>query len=351
MERLIADLVRCTDPERFESDVIVLQYLGRFARGLARFAKVHLVQPRPGWSMLWPKGLIRQLREIAPDVVHSHSGVWHKASLAARRAGVPRLVHTEHGHSMYKSWVARQIDRMAARRTDSIVVVSEELRNGLAERLGLDSSIFRVILNGVDTAVFRQRPDNGRIRERLDIAADQPIIGSVGRLEPIKGYEVMLRAYALLLSRWKRGPPPLLLLVGEGSERGRHEALARQLGIDRSTFFLGWRDDIGDLHAAFSLFSLSSYSEGTSVSLLEAMSAGLCPVVTDVGGNAAVLGPDLAHRLVEVGSSDALAEALMSALTDGAARRDGKLARQRVESKFSLTEMAERYTRLYLGVG
>jgi glycosyltransferase involved in cell wall biosynthesis len=350
MERLIADLVRCTDPERFENDVVVLQYLGRFARGLAEFATLHVVRPRPGWSMLWPKGLIRRLREISPDVVHSHSGVWHKASLAARRAGVPRFVHTEHGHSMHESAVSRRIHRLAARRTDSIVVVSKELRSSLAEQLELEPSMLRVILNGVDTTVFRPQPDNGVIRKSLGVTADQPIIGSVGRLEPIKGYEVMLRAYALLRSRWTRGPVPVLVLVGEGSERGRHEALARELGIDGSTFFLGWRDDIGDLHAAFSLFSLASHSEGTSVSLLEAMSAGLCPVVTDVGGNAAVLGPDLAHRIVPVGSSDALAEAWIRALTDGSARRDGDAARRRVESKFCLAAMAEHYEQLYLGV-
>jgi glycosyltransferase involved in cell wall biosynthesis len=112
--------------------------------------------------------------------------------------------------------------------------------------------------------------------------------------------------------------------------------------------FLGWRDDVPALHAAFALFTMSSHSEGMSVSLLEAMAAGLCPVVTDVGGNRAVLGPALAHRLVAPANPLALAGAWESALADPARRAaDGQAARQRVQQEFSVQTMVRRYEALY----
>src|SRR5437762_4660924 len=94
---LVADLVRRVDPARFDSHVLALRFLGRNARGLEPASRLHVAAPLPRWTMLWPRPLIRQIRELAPDVVHTHSGVWYKASLAARWAGVPRLIHTDHG--------------------------------------------------------------------------------------------------------------------------------------------------------------------------------------------------------------------------------------------------------------
>ena len=97
-----------------------------------------------------------------------------------------------------------------------------------------------------------------------------------------------------------------------------------------------------------SIFTMGSRSEGTSVSLLEAMSAGLCPVVTNVGGNAAVLGPALQHRLVPPVNPDALAAAWTAALTDDARRAaDARAARERVLAEFSVGAMVRGYAATY----
>jgi len=163
---------------------------------------------------------------------------------------------------------------------------------------------------------------------------------------------VMLEAFGLLRARWRDAPGPVLVVVGDGAERGRLGVLAQRLGIADGVRLLGWRDDVDDLHAMFDLFTLASRSEGTSVSLLEAMSAGLCPVVTDVGGNGAVLGDILGHRLVPEGDAAALAVAWQRALDgpDGR-RRDGAEARSRAVDRFGLGEMVRTYQALYLGTG
>ncbi len=350
MERLLNDLVRHADAERFESHILVFQYLGRFAEGLEEFAGLHRAAPLAWYSMVWPDSLIRQIRAIAPDVVHMHSGVWYKASLAARRAGVPRLIYTEHGRQRPPTWEERIFDGLAARWTDVVAAVSEAVANQLSGTLVREPEKLRVVLNGVDVARFRPAPDSGKLRAEFGIPADAPILGSIGRLEQIKGYDVMVRAFAELLARWEEGAAPVLVVAGDGAERPRLEALARELGVEESVHLLGWRDDVHDLHSAFTLFTMASRSEGTSVSLLEAMSAGLCPVITDVGGNAAVLGPRLRGRLVPAEQAGALAAAWREALTNAPGRdADGRAARERVKEAFGLEAMVSQYQQLYLG--
>jgi glycosyltransferase involved in cell wall biosynthesis len=348
MERLLADIVCRADKNRFESHVLALGYLGRFAEGLQSHAGIHLSPPLPPYSLLWPGPLIRTIRAIAPDVVHMHSGVWYKVSLAARKAGVPRLLFTEHGRAQEDRWLARALDRRAAARTDVVVAVSDAVAKRLQDGIVSPRTRMVVVENGVDTDLHSPRVDTGRLRAELGLSPDVPILGSVGRLEQIKGYDVMIEAFALLRQGWAAGPPPVLVIGGDGSERKRCNEIAASRGLSDSVFLLGWRDDIHDLHSAFTLFTMSSRSEGTSVSLLEAMSAGLCPVITDVGGNAVVLGPGLQHRLVPTESPRALAGAWTVALTDREARtNDAGIARRRVQERFSLERMVRAYEELY----
>ena len=348
MERVLADMVRGMDRTRFEGHVLALEYLGRFAEGLDDVAELHLADRMSPFSLLRPQALARQFRRIRPDVVHTHSGVWYKASLAARMAEVRRVIHTEHGRQPNEPITDRAIDALAARRTDCTVAVSRQLGDRLIATRIVPARRLHVITNGISTELFRPRVDDGLVRRELHIGAAVPVVGSIGRLESIKGYDVMIEAFAVLLTEWPHATGPMLVIAGEGTERARLEQLIDARGIRKHVHLLGWRNDTCSLHSAFTVFSMSSRSEGTSVSLLEAMSAGLCPMVTDVGGNRAVLGESLRHRLVRAEDPQALASALRVALTDFAGRsRDGDLARQQVVRSFSLESMIESYQRLY----
>jgi glycosyltransferase involved in cell wall biosynthesis len=348
MERLLADVVRGLDPTRFECHVLALQYLGRFAEGLRDVAELHLAPPMSRWSMLRPRALARQIASIAPDVVHTHSGVWYKAGLAARMAGVGKVIHTEHGRAKPDPVRDRAIDAVAALRSDVVVAVSENLRDQLVVTHIAAASRVVVIPNGVETSALRPRSDDGALRRELGISPDIDVIGSIGRLEPIKGYDVMVAAFAHLLADWDAEKPPVLVVAGDGSERQGLERAIVDRGLRGHVHFLGWRNDIQSLLSTFALFTMSSRSEGTSISLLEAMSSGLCPVVTDVGGNSAVLGAQLAHRLVPADDPHALKAAWDDALRDPARRRhDALLARERIESAFGLRATVAKYEALY----
>lgn len=350
MERLIHDLARRADRAALDVHVMVMGYVGRFGDGLEGAAEVHLAGRMEPWSLLRPAALAERIRRIGPDVVHTHSGVWLKGARAARMAGVPRVVHTEHGRRHPDPPDDRWIDGWAARWTDVVCAVSRPLAAHLAAHVVRGRARIAVVPNGVDTDAFAPRPDDGALRRALGLAPDTPLLGSVGRLEPVKGYDVAVRALARLRAERRDGPPPVLLVAGDGSARARLLQLARSLGIGDGLVLPGWRDDLGALHGAFTLFTLSSHSEGTSVSLLEAMSAGLCPVVTDVGGSADALGPALRRRLVPAADPAALARAWSAALRDGAARRaDGRAARERVLARFSAHAMVRAYEAIYRG--
>lgn len=354
LERLVGALVERLPPDRFENHILTLSDFGRFAEGLAAHARLHQDRSRRHLSMIWPRRLTRTIRALAPDVVHTHSGVWYKASLAARRAGVPRLVHTDHGRPHPDSLKGRVLDGLAARRTDVVVAVSDALRRQMAETLVPRPHDIRVVINGIDTRRFHPRSVNGSLRAELGLHAGRggPVIGSIGRLDPIKAYDVMLHAFARLRDRWDaaRGAPPSLVLVGDGPERARLVALIERLGLRDAARLAGWRQDVENIYPAFDVFTLSSWSEGTSLGLLEAMSSGVCPVVTDVGGSGAALGEGLRHRLVPPGDPVALAAAWGEALGDPARRADdGAAGRRRVEQAFGVDAMVREYERIYSG--
>ena len=350
MERMLGDLVRGFDPQAVESHVLVLQYLGRFAEGLETFATLHKAPAMPRWSLLRPTALAQTIRAIAPDVVHSHSGVWYKASLAARMARVERFIHTEHGRASPDPWIARRMDGMASSRTDVAVAVSKSVADMLERTIVKGRCRVEIVLNGIDTDRFRPRKDTGDLRRELGVDAHTPVIGSVGRLELIKGYDVMIDAFASLLESSRVGSPPILVIAGDGAQRTELERRLRSYGLNGRVHLLGWRDDVESLLAAFDCFTMSSRSEGTSISLLEAMSSGNCPIVTDVGGNRAVLGPALAHRLVPSERPAALAGAWAQALADQRAREaDADAARERVLTAYSAASMVAAYERLYAG--
>lgn len=349
MERLLADLVRCIDGDRFDVHVLCLDALGHFAEGLDRCATVHLLGPQPRYSILWPRTLTERIRRIRPDVVHSHSGVWYKTSLAARQAGVRFVVHTDHGRADPDPWRNRLFDGLASRRTDVVVAVSEALAHVLRRDIVAGGVPIRVILNGVDTGRFRPRPDDAGLRAGLGLPPDTPIVGSIGRLERDKGYDVVVEAFARLYASWHGPrPAPALVIAGDGTERADLERRIARHAIGRAVRLLGWRDDAEALLPGFDVFTLGSRNEGTSISLLEAMSAGIRPVVTDVGGNAAVLGDELRDGLVPPDDPAALAAAWAAVLADpDRARRDGRVARRRVERHFSIEATARAYERLY----
>jgi glycosyltransferase involved in cell wall biosynthesis len=348
MERVLHGLASELPRRGFEIHLVVLEFYGHFAEGLEDRVTMHQVPAMSRFSLLHPRALAQTLRGIDPQIVHTHAGVWLKGTRAARLAGIGATVHTEHGRPDPVPLSDRIIDNIASRQTDVILAVSEPLAEVLRNQVVHEPSRVRVIANGVDTRRILASSDSTALRRALGLPVDSTVIGSIGRLEPIKNYRLALRALARMGLSSRGHAAPILVLVGDGSQRDELETLARELGLESRVRFLGWRTDAERLYGAFDLFTLTSRSEGTSISMLEAMSAGICPVVTDVGGNRTVLGSDLDSLLVPDDDDAALAAAWQALLDDPGRRHTmGARARARVQNAFSLDRMIDEHAALY----
>lgn len=344
LQRLVTDLCSLLAHHGFETHI--LDFGVPCNRSIPDGVTVHRPPPMSRLSLLRPAALASLLRDIAPDVLHTHSGIWYKAARAGRMAGIRRLVHTEHGRRNPDPWRQRLVDHLASRCTDAVIAVSQEAAVQLRASVVCRATRVGVIFNGVDIQKFS--PGRGTLRRQLGVDDNVPILGSIGRFEALKDYVTMIDAFTALQRTWRGGPRPRLVLAGDGTQRRHLEQLADARGVRTLVEFLGWRTDTAAILRDVTLFVLTSRSEGTSIALLEAMSAGLCVVVTDVGGNRAVLGPELGHRLAPAGSPGAIAALWHAAIHDAEARhRDGAAARRRVHAAFTLDRTVKEYAAVY----
>ena len=282
---------------------------------------VPLVRPlRPVTDLRAIRAVRRLLRRERPAILHTHMAkagtVGRVAALTMRRR--PVLVHTFHGHVLdgyFRPATARTflgIERVLARRTDALVAVSDEIRDELlALGIGRDDQ-WRTIPLGLDLDELLGRAGrSGVLRARVGIG-DEPLVGMLGRLVPIKDVATAIRAMA-------RVPDAHLALVGDGEDRAALVALATDLGLADRVHFVGWRHDIGDVLADIDVALLTSRNEGTPVALIEAAAAGRPAVATDVGGVRAVIDDGVSGLVVPVGDDQAVAVAVRRRLVDDVA--------------------------------
>jgi glycosyltransferase involved in cell wall biosynthesis len=293
-------------------------------------------------NTVWLPRLTSHLRAIAPDVVHAHSGAWFKSALAARRAGVPRLVYTAHGFVSREPPIETVLNRIAVQFTDTVVSVSDNLAGVMKDR-GLAGRRHAVIANGIDLYAFAPSATGRDLRDRLGISPGTLLVGTVARLEPIKNQSMLIQGIAQARGG---GVDCDVVLIGEGSLRAELEAEALRLGIAEHVHFWGLEANVAPLYGELDIFTLTSDAEGTSISLLEAMASSICPVATHVGGNPVAVGD--AGILVGARRPDELATAIRSLADDPERRKAlGRAARERVERLYSDEAMLDRYEEVY----
>src|SRR5208283_4634706 len=179
---------------------------------------------------------------------------------------------------------------------------------------------------------------------KLGIDDDKIVIGSVGRLNHIKNYTLLINAVALLSAKERVA----VLLVGDGPERERLHASAKDYGIADNLIITGARTDIPDMLSVMDFFVLPSLLEGMSNSILEAMCAGLPVVASNVGGNPELVRHGQTGLIFESGSAEALKEKIETLIFDSPRRISmGRNAREAAKKHYSLQAMAGKYETLY----
>lgn len=346
-EVMVARLVERLASERFQSTVISLQGGGWLADRLeAQGFPVICLDAPEGWSPGTIAALGALLRQQRVDVVHCHN---RKAllygGLASALAPRTRLVYTKHGASHWDGGPTALLGRYVMRRSRAVVAVSQDIENGVRAGRWAAPRRLSTILNGVDLNQFKPAVDQVAVRRQLGLPAESPIVGTVARLSPEKDQGTLLRAFQLLL---RAQPEAHLVLVGDGAMRAELEGLAQEFDLGGRAHFLGERQDIPALLQAMDVFCLPSLTEGTSLTLLEAMATALPIVATAVGGNPEVVSDQVSGLLVPPGEPQQLADALLWVLQDGVlARHFGEAGREIVERRYSMESMVERYAGIY----
>ncbi len=317
--------------------------LSAFAEPLEE-ADVRLDAARIGArSYLAERRIVREaLTDQGAQVLHSHGyrpDLLHAG--AARRRGVA-TVSTLHGSSRMggASHVFEWLQERALRRFDAVVAVSKPLENALAE-VGVPTSVIHMIPNAwtpPSRPVAREAA-----RERLGAEAEAPLIAFVGRLIPIKGCDVFVEALARLKAVGWRA-----VVIGDGPEKEALGELAAANGLGDRVRFLGAVPSAARYFSGVDLFVLSSRSEGTPMVLLEAMGAGVCPVVTRVGGVPDLISSHERGWVVPPENPEALASALDEALGDPGRRTEiGARCREAAEGEFGMAEWIRRHDVAY----
>jgi glycosyltransferase involved in cell wall biosynthesis len=291
----------------------------------------------------------RLVRERGIDIIHAHEYKTDLlALLAARATGAVPLatMHGWTGHSFRERFFYYALDKRLLRAFPLTIAVSSEIRSELV-RHNVPEERVRVVLNGIDHRAFRRdRSAEPRVRRELGVAPSDIVVGAVGRLEPQKRFDLLIRACAALRHRW---PQLRLMIGGDGSQRGELQKLATSMLPGNACQLLGHRPDVANLHHAFNVFAQSSDYEGTPNSVLEAMAFETPLVATAAGGTAEIVEDGVHGLIVSCGDVDGLAAAMERTLVEpeATAQRVAR-ARHRVETTSSFDERVAAVERIYI---
>lgn len=307
---------------------------------------VHCAARAPGFD----RSLILTIRKLIKagdfSIVHCHQYTPYFYGWLAALGTRAKVVFTEHGRfhpdrHRYKAYV---FNTFAARMTAELVSISEATREALIKYEFMPGSRIQVIYNGIRPLV-RDEAVAASLRQSLGIGENDFVMGTVARLDPVKNQAMMLEAF----SRFhQQCPDSWLLMVGDGPDRAMLERLASDLGIGSRTLFTGFINEPVNHLSLMDVFLLSSHTEGTSMTLLEAMSLGIPSIVTEVGGNPEIIGNRKNGLLVLPDAPESLCDAMVELYDDVALRKRLESGALEVfESRFSAQAMVSSYMNVY----
>jgi glycosyltransferase involved in cell wall biosynthesis len=348
LERVVLSLVREAVRTGHRVSVLCLERPGKMAdRAVELGAQLKCVEKPPGVKLATVRKVAEFLGDLKPDVVHTHQiGALFYAGPAARRAGVPVVVHTEHGKHFETRRRNRWLGWWAAKSAQRMFCVSSDIARALKFRGVAKGPKVVVLANGIDTGAFERRGDGAALRRSLGIPLNAPVIGTVGRLAEVKRQDVLLQACAKITPHG--GDLPHVLLVGGGPLESQLRKLAAELGLGERAHFTGNTATPEMYLEIMDIFALTSRSEGMPLVVLEAWAAGLPVVASRVGGLPEMIEDGATGILFESLDDTLLARRFEDLLEDRQlSARLGHAGRQHARQHFDVSVMAGNYERHY----
>lgn len=348
-ERLVYDMVRYPAFADNPPVVCCMDSLGELGEKLQEQGyRVYCKGRKPGfdWSVIgW---LCSIIREEFVDVVHAHQySPLVYAAPAAFFSGRKKVVYTEHGrfYPERKSWKRVLVNPILALAVQRLVSISKATAEAMVSYDNFPRHRIQVIHNGIDISRMNPSFDIKAKRLELGLSENCRIIGTAARLNSIKNIPMMLRSFKLVLQKI---PDCYLVIAGQGEDEENLKSMVQELGIADKVKFIGLRFDLPEIYQLLEVFLLTSFSEGISVTLLEAMASGVPAVVTDVGGNREVVVDGETGFLVSVDDDGLLSTRICGILqNDKMAWAMREVGFARVSEGFSVTGMIAAYQMLY----
>lgn len=297
--------------------------------------------------------LYRLFRKEKFDIVHTHTAkAGALGRIAARLAGVSFIIHSPHGHNFYGyfgpfiSKVTVILERAISHFTTKIIVSTKlEKEDMVAFNVAKPEKIV-VINSGVELENYRDVVIDGQeLRDQLKLDKYKPIVGMIGRLEPVKGPQYLIEAAKLVIEDF---PEVTFLIAGEGSLRNELEMQCKNANILDKIVFTGWTEDVPEILSTLHILVLPSLNEAVGRILIEAGASGIPVVASNVGGVPQIVNNNQTGLLVPPKDPYIMAQAIISLLKDKEKRKKmGQAAQKWIDSKFSAHTMFEQISNLY----
>jgi glycosyltransferase involved in cell wall biosynthesis len=347
-ETLLVELVRRMDRERFLPELCCLKSFDTLGETLAREIPAFsgLLTGKYDFNVLGRLTRLLRQRRIDAVVTVGPGDKMFWGRLAAWRAGVPVICSALHSTGLPDH--VELPNRLLAPLNDAFIAVAKPHAKYLAEHEGCPAEKIRVIPNGIDTEKFHPRWPNSALRQKLHLDEKTPTIGIVAALRPEKNHEMFLYVAALI---HRTLPAARFLVIGDGPQRTKLEALAESLGVDQVVDFLGARSDVPEVLSVLDLVLLTSHMEANPICLLEAMATEKPVVATSVGSVGESVLEGRTGYLVAPGDSQRMAYRAIKLLTDPVwAATMGRAGREEVIAHWSVGGMVRGYEDLIAGI-
>ncbi|MFW5888114.1 MAG: glycosyltransferase [Patescibacteria group bacterium] len=348
-EVLLRDLLRKIDREKFEPVVVSIVPIGQIGKEIEQAGdRVISLKINRKWNFLLMFGrFLKLIKKEKPQIIHAH--LFHAiflsrlAKLFNKKTKIISTIHNENIGGRSREFLLRMTDRLS----DITNTISQRVSEIMVDKKVVKKDKVRTVYNGIDLEKFYPDPEKGKkIKERLDIENNYPVLISVGRLAEAKGFGYLLESVKELKKEYN---DIVLIILGEGEKRQELESKIKDLNLENNIFLSGNKSNVVDYLNSADIFVSSSLWEGLPTAILEAMACGLPVVATNVGGTAEIVEDGRQGLLMDSQSPEQITEKVTYLLNNDEKKdKFRKEARIKIKNNFTLEEMVKNYEKMYI---
>jgi glycosyltransferase involved in cell wall biosynthesis len=348
-EMVIKNIIDGCDTANFKMSVFCIESpLGPFAEDLQRDGIEFFKRNRqPGFDTSLIQGIRDTIKKHKVDIIHCHQYTPWVYGVIAAAFTKTKVIFTEHGRFYPDSstWKRKLINPILNLFTNKVTAISKATKQALIDFENIPEHSIDVIYNGI-APLKNNHTEVSNLRVELAIPENHRILGTIARFDPIKNHTMMLKAFALVLTKY---PNTTLIIVGDGDERKNIETCIEQLNIRKNVILTGYKTKPQNYLALMDIYLLSSLSEGTSMTLLEAMSLSKLCVVTNAGGNPEIVQHNETGFVTKNGCHDEFFHGIEKCFLLSSHEQQNLQANviNSFDNYFSINSMTIKYSKLY----